>query len=527
MADGKANETKLLKDFKAARRAAVPILVIESSDPASCVRQIRPAAKTAPLITWDKALGFFPKNKEGENALASILGPADSDDGEATNNWSITAPEEALMKAAKFPGKTSTSGGTIVFFMNLHLFVDHRIYNEAATVIQAIWNLRDVYKQNTRTAVILCPSISLPDELKQDVLVLDDPLPVDDELGSLVKSMYKAAGLDEPEAKVVTQATDAVKGLSAFSAEQVVAMSLTEKGVDIEKLWERKRKTIEQTPGLRIWRGGETFNDVRGVKNMKDYLTSIMEGEEPPTVLVFWDEMEKMFAGTQGDMSGVSQEMHGQILSWTADNDVLALMLIGHPGCSKSYIVKATSGQFKRPLVIMNISELKGSLVGQSTQQTKSALKMISAIGRPLVFGTCNNLDALSPELKDRFKLGTFFFDLPTANEREAVWDIWMSKYKLPKQDINFDEGWTPRNIRDCCELSWRLKKPLSVAKEYVVPVVRSNPQRIEALRKMAHGKFLSSSHPGLYENPKQSAKEYPEADVLRSISGGGGIGEA
>lgn len=517
-------ESKLVKDFKAARRAAVPILVIESADPASCMRQIRIAAKSAPLICWDKTQGFTPKNKEGEAALTEAIGPADDDSGNATNAWSILEPETAIKAAARFPGKTSTSGGTILFFLNAHLFLDRQLYNEAASVIQGFWNLRDLYKQNTRTVVLLVPSITLPEELKQDVLILDDPLPTDVELGGLVKAMYKAAQLPNPDETTTLRATEAVKGLSAFSAEQVVAMSLTENGLDLDMLWDRKRKTIEQTPGLKIWKGNETFNDVRGVQNMKDYLTAIMEGEDSPTFFTFWDEMEKMYAGTAGDMSGVSQEMHGQVLTWMADYDIPAIMMIGHPGCSKSYIVKATAGQFKKPLVLMNISELKGSLVGQSTQQLKSALKMLSAIGKPLVLGTCNNLDSLSPELKDRFKLGTFFFDLPSAEERKAVWDIWMSKYKLSKQEINFDEGWTPRNIRDCCELAWRLKKSLQEAKEFIVPVIRSNPQRIEALQKMANMKFLSASKPGIYQRPS-SSKDY-EAAAIRSISGTG-IGEA
>lgn len=521
-------ELKLVKDFKAARRAAVPILFIETADPASCIRQIRGIAKTAPLIQWDKSQGFTPKNKEGEAALISVLGPAEDGQGDPTNNWLVKEPEDALREASRFPGKSSTSGGTVLFFMNAHLFLNPQIHNETAAVMQSMWNLRDIYKQNTRTLVCFAPEISLPAELKQDVLVLEDPLPTDEELSTLIRTIYKSAqqstsSLPDIDDATVKSSAEATKGLSSFQAEQVFAMSITEKGVDLESAWDKKRKTIEQTPGMRIWRGKETFNDVRGCNGIKSYLTDIMLGEDAPTVLAFWDEMEKMFAGTMGDLSGTTQEMHGQILSWMVDEEILALMMIGHPGCSKSYIVKALAGQFKKHLVMMNISELKGGIIGQSTAQTRAALRMLSAIGRPLVIGTCNNLDTLSPELKDRFKLGTFFFDLPSAEERAAVWEIWMSKYKLSKQAIDWDEGWTPRNIRDCCELSWRLKKPLSVVKEFIVPVCRSNPKRIEELRRMADGKFLSSSKPGIYEMP--SKMKFTD-DQMRSI-GGSGIGEA
>ena len=52
------------------------------------------------------------------------------------------------------------------------------------------------------------------------------------------------------------RAVDALIGLAAFPAEQVVAMSLSKQGLDAEQLWERKRQIIEQAPGLKIWRGG-------------------------------------------------------------------------------------------------------------------------------------------------------------------------------------------------------------------------------------------------------------------------------
>ena len=60
------------------------------------------------------------------------------------------------------------------------------------------------------------------------------------------------------------RAVDALLGLAAFPAEQVVAMSLSKRGLDHDQLWERKRQVIEQAPGLTVWRGGEAFTDVGG-----------------------------------------------------------------------------------------------------------------------------------------------------------------------------------------------------------------------------------------------------------------------
>jgi hypothetical protein len=52
-----------------------------------------------------------------------------------------------------------------------------------------------------------------------------------------------------------------------------------------------------------VWRGGETFEDIGGVQNVKDCLLAVLSGIEPPRVVVFIDEIEKAFAGTGTDLS--------------------------------------------------------------------------------------------------------------------------------------------------------------------------------------------------------------------------------
>ncbi len=57
-------------------------------------------------------------------------------------------------------------------------------------------------------------------------------------------------------------------------------MSLSKKGVDLDLLWDRKRQAVEQTPGLSIWRGGETFEDIGGCDNIKRFLTAVLNGQQ-------------------------------------------------------------------------------------------------------------------------------------------------------------------------------------------------------------------------------------------------------
>ena len=69
------------------------------------------------------------------------------------------------------------------------------------------------------------------------------------------------------------------------------------------------------------------------------------------------------------------------------------------------------------------------------------------------------------------------------------------------------DTGWTGAEIRQCCELAWRLQCTLLEAADYVVPVSRSAASQIEELRGQAHGRFLSRLLPGLFDKDRATGK--------------------
>jgi hypothetical protein len=152
-----------------------------------------------------------------------------------------------------------TKEDAVAFVHNAHRFW------EQPDVLQAVWNLRDKFKA---WRSVRRPSgdagATLPTELQSDVLVADEPLPNVDELHVLVARLHEEAELPAPDEETIGHCVDALIGLAAFPAEQVLAMSLSKKGVDVDLLWDRKRQAVEQTPGLSIWRGGETFDDIGG-----------------------------------------------------------------------------------------------------------------------------------------------------------------------------------------------------------------------------------------------------------------------
>ena len=170
------------------------------------------------------------------------------------------------------------------------------------------------------------------------------------------------------------------------------------------------------------------------------------------------------------------------------------------PGAAKSAVAKAAGATAGVPTVAFDLSAMQNSLVGGSGERLRAALQVVDAIsqGRSVWIATCNLITSLPPELRRRFTLGTFFFDLPSPGERKAIWDIYLKKWNL-KGDLPDDEGWTGAEIKECCRKAWRLKLSLRESAEYIVPVSRSAPDQIEALRRQSSGRFLSAAHPGVF----------------------------
>jgi hypothetical protein len=232
--------------------------------------------------------------------------------------------------------------------------------------MQGIWNLRDSFKATGRMLVLLAvPGATLPMELGQDVLVLDEPLPSATHLVRIVRETFHAANLAEPERAKIDRAVDALIGLAAFPAEQALAISLVKRELDTEDLWERKQQVIEQTPGLSVWRGGETFDDLGGLSNVKSFLHAVLAGVDPPRVIVFIDEIEKAFAGNGTDLSGVKTEMTGTILTYMQDREADGIVLTGPPGAAKSAVAKATGNTAGVPNIAAQMDVLVNDRVSR------------------------------------------------------------------------------------------------------------------------------------------------------------------
>jgi len=490
---------KLIERLKHVRRAAVPLVSIGTPDAAATIRSVVSDINSCPIVVWDVQRGARPANEKGQEALSQI----NSDD-------TIGNPLGLLDEAPKLPEKT------ILFVMNANKVA------EAAGLpwIQGVWNLRDEYKTDGRTLILLARNSTVPPELEGDIVCLEEELPSNEELFDIVQSLDTDATLSAGEDKrkptpnsTIQKAVDAVSGLSAFAAEQAVSMAIRAKGIDLDLLWDIKRSMIEETPGLSCWRGGESFDDIGGLSNVKNYCQSLINGRKKYGAVVFIDEIEKLLAGATegtGDSSGVSQGFLQVLLTYMQDHNVSGMIFIGHPGAGKSMVAKSIGAEVGIPTIALDVNAMKSSLVGSSEQRIREAMKVVTAVSndKPLFVATCNKIANLPPELRRRFTAGTFFFDLPDGEEREVIWNYYLSKLLPDTNDKLPDHrGWTGAEIRACCQGAWERGVSLKEAAKFIVPVAKADPTRIEKLQREASGRYISASSEGMYKLPVETGK--------------------
>jgi hypothetical protein len=398
----------------------------------------------------------------------------------------------------------SENSSAILVLTNFHRFLN------SPEIVQAMAKQITAGKQNRTFIVVLSALVQIPAELEKHFVVLDHDLPGREQLEQIARSIATEDG-DLPQGDNLNMVLDAAAGLTRFEAEGAYSLSIVRHGnIRPDAIWELKSQTLKKSGLLQLYRGGERFDGLGGLQSLKSFCLRAMR--------------------RQGHRDPLRQPR--------------GVLLLGVPGTGKSAFAKALGAETGRPTLILDIGSLMGSLVGSTEANIRQALKIIDAMAPCVVFldevekalsgvsssgdsgvsarlfgtvltwlndhqsdvftiCTCNDISKLPPEFSraERFD-GCFFLDLPSSEQRQKIWDIYLKLFNLDADQAKpKDENWTGAEIRACCRLAALLDLPLTAAAQNVVPVAVTAAESVERLRSWASGRCLDAESSGIYQN--------------------------
>jgi hypothetical protein len=263
-------------------------------------------------------------------------------------------------------------------------------------------------------------------------VVVEHQLPCREQLHEIAQAIGTETG-ELPEGNQLETLLDAASGLTRHEAEAAFSLSLVRHGrLATDAVWELKTQTLKKSGLLSLYRGDANFSTLGGLT-----------------------------APNAFTKRALLQPSRGNPLKRPR-----GVLLLSPPGCGESQFCKALGKEVGRPVLVLDVGSLMGSLVGQSEERTRQALRIIDAMA-PCVamideiekafagvsgsedsgvtsrmFGsflswlndhesdvftvcTANDVSHLPPEFAraERFD-GVFILDLPGRAEKDSIWRI-------------------------------------------------------------------------------------------------------
>lgn len=368
--------------------------------------------------------------------------------GEAQPVYNTATAMEALNFVS------SSSLDAVYMLKDLHRFLEDPLL---------VRKLRDIcccFRQKRKSLVLTAPSFSVPPELANEVVFFDMALPSLEELKELVRRVVLdissrrkiSVNMDQATGRMLVQN---LKGLTLHEAERLLTRAILHDDQltieDLPHIMEAKKQKISQTGLLEYFPGGETFDGIGGLKNLKKWL-AIRKGA--------FSEEAKQF--------GIDPPR--------------GVLLLGIQGCGKSFTAKAVAREWNLPLLRLDTGSLYSKFIGDTEANVREAIRLAESLAPVVlwideiekaftpsggaeadggvssrllgtflswfqerkvpvfVVATANNISMLPPELlrKGRFD-EIFFLDLPAAEERAEIFRLHLQLRKRDASSFDLD----------------------------------------------------------------------------------------
>jgi ATP-dependent 26S proteasome regulatory subunit len=426
----------------------------------------------------------------------------------------------------------------IFLFKDFHPFLTKNNF----AIIRKLKDIALHLKNSFKTIVLISPVMEIPAELDKEITVLNFPQPTKEDLGELLDKIIGEVGqrrqvridLDGEGRERLLQAA---MGLTLGEAENVFAKIIVKdqrlSGEHVNEVFAEKQQIIRKSGLLEYYAANEDFGSVGGLGVLKDWLNK--------RAVAFTDE--------------------ARAFGLPAPKGIL---LLGVQGCGKSLCAKAVSRLWQLPLLRFDMGRMFGSLVGSSEENVRRAITVAESIAPAVlwvdeidkafvgsqssavtdggttarVFGTfltwlseknapvfvvatANDVSQLPPELLRKGRLDEIFYvDLPSAEERDEIFRIHLSKRGRGPEKFDLDSLVDASREFSGAEIEEAIISALydafyakqELATEHVlealgqtVPMARTMSEKITAQRRWAAGRARNANFNGPVGGPASS----------------------
>ena len=380
--------------------------------------------------------------------------------------------------------------------------------------------------------ILVLTNQSIWNQLQRQGMIVKIDKPNENEMYAIIREYiddYRNEIPIEWDHSDIREAASILAGVTRIEAENVIAALIANRRIrksDMDEVRFAKDRLFSDISGLEKIDVDENVKDVGGLSGLRKWLS------EKKNLLTPEKREELRARGLQPPRG---------------------ILLVGVPGCGKSLSAKSISANWNLPLYRLDFATVQGSYVGQSEQQLKDALATAENVSpcilwideiekglsgaanggdggvstrmvgqflfwlqeckkQVFVVATANDVTKLPSELLRRGRFDELFFvDLPTAEERREILELYMRKYldlqfagAFADQIVEISDGFTGADLESTVrDLAYRTiandnfvldTTNIISAFENVIPLSQTSPEKIEAIREWGKERAVPAS---------------------------------
>ncbi len=445
----------VLERLKTLLNSSTPIVVLETVEEIRAVRLVHAAASPLNLAVfeWTIASGLV-RCENNAGAYTQRFTPATR----ATPNYSAEPNAQAIYNS-RDPSQ-ALSNLEAISTEAVFILKDFHRHMADPVVVRKLRDVGQKFSTNRRTVVITAPSVEVPPELASLVEFLELPLPDKPRLRQMIDEVFMrlAQGHDldrNLDAGGLDAVADNLRGLTEEEADRAISHAIVNRrGLTPETMTDvldAKKELLRHSGSLEFIDSSDKLAGVGGLDNLKQWLAQ-RRGS--------WEDSARKF--------GL--------------DPARGVIILGVQGCGKSLCARSIAGEWSLPLVKFDSAAIYDKYIGETEKHIQQVFRVAEALAPCVLWidelekvfagsgadsasvdagvssrllasflswmqdrkapvfvaATCNNVNALPPELirKGRFD-ELFFVDLPSQRERKQILALQLSKHN--RDAANFD----------------------------------------------------------------------------------------